>query len=150
MQNLWGFMNASAGTPPACAAALGYRCLFAYALLPFVTTPLLALNSAYDATEGDGQCGHSGIVFNWNDASSVNSCGEYIRGQMRALLAAPSAVFLDSCKHHTGEWNAITISGLTSSRALQVWYDGGAGALPGGGWMDQAKPFPCDACCSSR
>ena len=122
--------------------------------------------------QGDGQCGHSGITFDWNNASSVNACGNYIRSLMKAgrgntalccsrtphallrrpqtLLAAPSAAFVDSCKHHCaaparaafalsprhactspraplpdagGEWNAITIEGFTSSTALTTWYD---------------------------
>jgi hypothetical protein len=42
-------------------------------------TPVLALNSVYDATMGDGACGHSGIVFDWNNATSVNLCGNYVR-----------------------------------------------------------------------
>jgi hypothetical protein len=149
MANLWTMMNASAGVPPACAAAVGYKCLFAYHLLPFVKTRALALNSAYDATMGDGDCGHSGIAFNWANASSVNACGDYVRSLVRAALAAPSAAFLDSCQHHCGEWGAITIDGLTSPRAVQLWYDSGAAALPHGGYVDQNQTFPCAACCSS-
>jgi hypothetical protein len=141
-------MNASASLPRACDASLGYKCLFAYHLLPYVATPVLALNSAYDATEGDGECGAgSGIVFDWANATSVNACGDYIRGLMRALLRPPSAVFLDSCHHHCGEWGSITIEGLTSPRALAVWYAAGAAALPNAGWMNQALPYPCDTCC---
>jgi len=150
MQSLFAFMNASAGIHSVtCTSALGYKCMFAYHLIPYVKTRILALNSAYDATMGAGECGAgSGITLDWANATSVNACGNHVRAGLRERLAPPSAVFLDSCHHHCGEWNSITIDGLTSSRALYTWYTAGAAALPGGGYMDQAKPYPCDACCS--
>jgi len=99
----------------------------------------------------DGDCGHSGITFNWTDPVSVNACGNYVRSLAQKLLVAPNAIFLDSCKHHCGEWNAITIDQIRSPVALQIWYEQGAKALPGGtGYIDQNQPFPCDSCCSSR
>lgn len=113
MSNLYQFMNASAGISSECTSQLGYKCLFAYHLLPYIKTPVIALNSAYDATMGDGACGHSGITFNWNNATSVNACGNYIRGLFNKLLAAPSAAFIDSCQHHCGEWGDIKIDNLT-------------------------------------
>lgn len=152
MSNLYQFMNASSSIPPSCNAALGYKCLFAYHLVPFLRTPVMALNSAYDATMGDGECGHSGIMLNWTDPTSVNACGNYVRWQMRHLLSGAdngNAVFLDSCKHHCGEWGQITIGNLTSPFAVQQWYNGGANSLPGGGYLDQNQVYPCDACCNS-
>jgi len=150
MSNLYQFMNSSAGIIDTdCTAKLGYKCLFAYHLLPYIKTPVFALNSAYDATMGDGQCGHSGIIFNWNNASSVNACGNYIRSLVRELLAAPSAAFLDSCQHHCGEWDDIHIYNLTSPYANQIWYEKGATALPKNGYMDQNQTYPCPSCCSS-
>jgi len=145
MSNMYNFMNSKAGVPPACTAQLGYKCLFAYHVLPFLKTPILALNSAYDATMGNGECAHSGIAFDWANATSVNLCGNYIRGLVKTLLAPPSAAFLDSCHHHCGEWNAITISGLKSPQALNVWYTGGS--LPNNGYLDQNVPYPCSTCC---
>jgi len=149
MNNLYNFMNSKAGLPPTCDAQIGYKCLFAYHLLPYIKTPVMALNSAYDATMGPGDCGHSGIILDWNNATSVNDCGNYIRGLVRRLMGPPNAAFLDSCKHHCGEWNAITINNLRSPHALQIWYDSGSGSLPNNGYLDQAKPFPCDACCNT-
>lgn len=149
MANLFNFMNSAAGLNPLCVAKLGYKCLFAMHLLPFITTPVFATNSVYDATMGNGDCDHSGIVFNWNNASTVNACGNFVRSLVKTLLKAPSAAFLDSCKHHCGEWGQITIDGLRSPTAVQVWYDNGATALPNSGYMDQDQVFPCAACCSS-
>ena len=150
IQALYSFQNSAAGIfSTACTAALGYKCMFAFHLIPYVKTRILALNSAYDATMGAGECGAgSGITLDWNNATSVNLCGNYVRAGLRQRLAAPSAVFLDSCHHHCGEWNSITIDGLTSSRALAVFYSSGNAALPNGGYMDQAQPYPCAACCS--
>jgi O-palmitoleoyl-L-serine hydrolase len=45
MANLYEFTNAVAGISPACTATLGYKCLFAYHLLPYIKSPVLALNS---------------------------------------------------------------------------------------------------------
>jgi len=148
MNNLYQFMNSTAGISPRCTSKLGYKCLFAYHLLPFIQTPVFALNSAYDATMGDGACGHSGITFSWANATSVNECGNYIRNLAHSLLKAPSAVFLDSCHHHCGEWNAIHINKITSSVALQIWYEKGAAALPNSGYLDQNQTYPCASCCS--
>ena len=149
MSQLYAMMNASAGIGAACNAALGYRCLFAFNLLPFIRTPVFATNSAYDATMGNGPCGRdSGIILDWANATSVNACGNYVRRQAQRLLSAPSAVFLDSCKHHCGEWGAISIAGLKSPAAVKIWYDQGSSALPNGGYIDQNATYPCDACCS--
>lgn len=73
MSNLYQFMNSAASINPTCNTQLGYKCLFAYHLIPFIKTPFFPLNSVYDATMGNGPCGHSGIIFNWNNASSVNA-----------------------------------------------------------------------------
>jgi hypothetical protein len=149
MSNLYQFMNSAVSIIPQCNAQLGYKCLFAYHLIPFMKTPFLALNSEYDATMGNGQCGHSGIIFNWNNASSVNACGAYISGLFKTLAVAPSAVFLDSCYHHCGEWGQIHIDNLSSPYALQLWYEKGAGALPNNGYMLQGQTYPCTSCCNS-
>jgi len=149
MSNLYLMMNSVAGINPECTAKLGYKCLFAYHLLPFIKTPILGLNSDYDATMGDGQCGaYSGIILDWNNATSVNDCGNYIRGLVKTLLAPPSAIFLDSCHHHCGEWGSIHIYNISSPFALQIFYDKGATALPNNGYMNQGIPYPCDSCCS--
>lgn len=147
MKNMYQFMNSGAGISPACTSQLDYKCLFAYHLLPFIKTPVLALNSAYDATMGNGDCGHSGITFDWSNATSVNLCGNYVRDLVRQLLLAPSAAFLDSCHHHCGEWGAITIDQTTSPKALDTWYTNGSLALPNDGYMDQSQIYPCNTCC---
>jgi len=149
MKNLYNFMNSQAGIHSPCIAKLGYQCFFAYHILPFISTPILVQNSAYDATMEDGECGHSGIIFNWNNPASVNDCGNYISGLMKTLLVPPSAVFLDSCKHHCGEWDALHIDQMSSTDVLKVWYTQGSNALPNKGFMDQNQPYPCNLCCSS-
>ena len=151
IQNLYGFMNSIAGIhSTSCTSKLGYKCMFAQHLIPYIETPFLGLNSAYDATMGNGECGAgTGITLNWTNPASVNACGDHVRSQFTALLQGTgNAVFLDSCKHHCGEWNQITIEGLTCSQAVALWYNGGVKALPNGhGYMDAAKPYPCADCC---
>ena len=152
MQSLYGFMASVRGIySTACTAAHGYKCLFADTLLPYIATPVFALNSAYDATMGNGECGAgSGLVMNWSSPAAVNACGAHVRALMRVVLGGPrNAVFLDSCKHHCGEWGAIHIDGLNCADAMARWYAGGPGVLPGGGFMDQAQPYPCASCCSN-
>ena len=60
MANLYDFMNAKAGIAPTCVAAIGYKCLFAYHLLPFIKTPVLSLMSQFDATMGPGEVRFAG------------------------------------------------------------------------------------------
>eukprot|EP01113_Clastostelium_recurvatum_P025069 TRINITY_DN3008_c0_g1_i7.p1 TRINITY_DN3008_c0_g1~~TRINITY_DN3008_c0_g1_i7.p1 ORF type:complete len:367 (+),score=50.78 TRINITY_DN3008_c0_g1_i7:20-1120(+) len=148
MQQMYLFMNSSAGIfSTQCTEVLGYKCLFALYMLPYIKTPVFALNSAYDATMGNGPCGNSGITFNWSNATSVNACGTYIRTLMRKLLQPPSAAFLDACQHHCGEWNSIHIHNIDSSVAFTTWYTKGSGALPDSGFLDQGLPYPCASCC---
>jgi len=153
MLNLYAFMNASSGLgaapgTAACDAAVGYKCLFAYHLLPFLKTPVLALNSEYDATMGPGDCGNSsGIVLNWSNNASVNACGAYVVSLMKKTLQPPHAGFVDSCHHHCGEWDMIVIDSLNSSSALQTWYE--TGVLPENNFAFQNKAYPCAACCNT-
>ena len=153
MSNLYSFMRASAGLDAApgtaaCNAAAGYKCLFAYHLLPYLRTPVLALNSEYDATMGPGDCGNSsGIVLNWSDPASVNACGAYVVALMRKTLKPPHAGFIDSCKHHCGEWDMIAIDNLRSGTALAAWYS--TGALPENNFAFQNQAYPCAECCNS-
>lgn len=144
-------MNSSAGIySTACTAAIGYKCMFAYTLLPYIQTPVFALNSAYDATMGNGECGAgSGILMNWTDPSAVNACGNHVRAQMKTVLGGPrNAVFLDACRHHCGLWNAMHIDGMTCSAAMAAWYSGGPSILPNGGFMDAGNVYPCASCCA--
>lgn len=55
MANLYTMANASAGLPPACVAAKGEKCLFAEHVIPFLKTPLFAINSEYDASMAAGE-----------------------------------------------------------------------------------------------
>lgn len=100
--------------------------------------------------------GPLGITLDWNNSATVNACGNHVRAQFRQLLnGTNNAVFLDSCKHHCGEWNAITIDGLVCSEAVNAWYYGGVKSLPkGDGVMDAGRPYPCPdgtpGCCPAK
>jgi hypothetical protein len=76
--------------------------------------------------------------------AAVFSCSASRLPLSRATAGTNNAVFLDSCHHHCGEWNAITIEGITCSQAVTLWYNGGVKALPSGsGIMDADQPYPC-------
>lgn len=59
MKELFGMVNASASLSAECIGAHeatdAYLCLFAPRMAPFIHTPLLALNSKFDASMGSGR-----------------------------------------------------------------------------------------------
>merc|ERR1712066_1125035 len=58
--------------------------------------------------------------------------------------------FVDSCPHHCGLWNQLTIDGLTQAQAFAQWYAAvKAGAPPAKKLWWQAHEFPCLQCCKA-
>ena len=155
MQNLFTMANVSASLPPACVAKLGYRCLFANYLMPFVRTPTFAVNSRFDASMAPGMyeggseaytCEEYMKDINKCNASKMNAFGGLIENQMQSLLKPPHGAFLHSCYRHCGgTTDQLSIGSLTALQAFKVWYEGGD--LPNKGFLNQAAPFPCSKCC---
>jgi hypothetical protein len=172
MQNLWTMANASAGLPPACVAARGQKCLFAEHVIPFLKTPLFAINSEYDASMAVGQylnaagepagnvscpewcaptrspttgpCAAAACV------GTMNTFGTYIKTTLTQLLTSPHGMFLDSCYRHCGQLTEqLGVGSLSPLTAFQHWFE--TGVLPSGGtqWR-QDKPFPCPKCCANQ
>lgn len=78
----------------------------------------------------------------------VNSYGALLTAQVNATLLGTSpahGVFLDSCYHHCGGYNSITIGGETQASAFARWYR--SVGRPQRAWQ-QGGAYPCDACCS--
>ena len=50
MKTMFGLMNSTASLSSQCVAAHDYKCLFAPIAIAFITTPIFALNSEYDAS----------------------------------------------------------------------------------------------------
>jgi hypothetical protein len=57
-----------------------------------------------------------------------------------------SGAFLDSCKHHCGEWDSIRIEGDLVSAAIEKWYNGIGKPNQKKLW-EQGKRYPCSTCC---
>ena len=50
IKTMFGLMNSTASLSSQCVAAHDYKCLFAPIAIAFITTPIFALNSEYDAS----------------------------------------------------------------------------------------------------
>ena len=143
-------MNATAGVNQDCVDAHGtggpttdappYLCMFAEHTAVFTHTPIFALQSVYDSWQ-------VGNVLAPNE--DVQTLGDNITKRIKANSFGPhpaSGAFLDSCYHHCGAWNGITIDGDLVSAAFSKWYDtlGQPGAKV---VWNQDKPWKCDDCC---
>lgn len=156
MKNMFTMMNSAASLSPACVAQLGHKCLFAPNYIPYVKTPVFAVNSKYDASMADGTYDNGNLVYNCTeytriscDTASVNTFGMYITSSMEKLLLPPHGAFLDSCYHHcTAGAPPYMIGGIHAGQAMASWYNKGSESQPNHGFWDRAAPFPCDSCCT--
>ena len=81
------FLMLLKGLPPVCTAAMGYKCLFAPYIVPYVKTPIFAINSKFDASMAAGTYNSGNSEFQcpeWKatvvkcNATSVNEFGNFI------------------------------------------------------------------------
>jgi hypothetical protein len=147
----WVFnrMNGTGGVPDACVAANPSDpalCIFAEVVSKTLKTPTLAQQSTYDSFQVDAILQQPA-----SNASAINAFGALLAARVQAALIGSSpdhGVFLDSCFHHVGEWNDITIDDQTISEALVEFY--ASVGTPGAKrvWT-QGKAYPCVKCCSN-
>ena len=115
--------NATAGINSDCVAAHEssgdvWKCMFAEHSAEHIKAPVFAMQSEYDAW----QTGHV-----LKGGKPVQTMGNNITSRLKSMLMAhnkESGAFLDSCHHHCGAWNQITIDGDLVSVAIQKWYEG--------------------------
>ena len=138
-------MNSTGGLPAACVAANAAdpaSCIFAETAALTLRTPVFAQQSTYDTFQIQ-----SILQRPLSNVSAINAYGALLEERLRgSLLTHPEcAVFLDSCAHHVGEWDAIRIDGALVHEALGEFY---ASVGKGGKrvWA-QGRPYPCAACC---
>lgn len=137
--------NATAGINKDCIAAhmadgTDWMCMFAEHSSEHIKSPVFAMQSQYDAW----QTGH--VLKN---DQPVQTMGNNITARIQSMLMAnnkESGAFLDSCHHHCGSWNEITIDGDLVSVAIQKWWEG-IGTPGSKKLWNQNKNYPCDACC---
>eukprot|EP00698_Gefionella_okellyi_P004336 TRINITY_DN14011_c0_g1_i1.p1 TRINITY_DN14011_c0_g1~~TRINITY_DN14011_c0_g1_i1.p1 ORF type:complete len:386 (-),score=77.54 TRINITY_DN14011_c0_g1_i1:67-1224(-) len=141
---MWVFqaMNSTRGVNDECVIAHSrthdeWMCIFAEHVSPFIRTPLFAMQSQYDAWQ-------IGNDLDSKDPAAINKYGARLTQLVKTnLLNQPQhGAFLDSCDHHCGDWGNIVIDGDNIAQAFQKFYNGGSQKL----W-EQAKTYPCDACC---
>lgn len=149
MRNVFKFQQSSAnGLNAACfsahtSAGDPEKCIFAQWTSEHIKTPTFPLQSVYDSWQTGNVMGGG------NNPTVQNEFGQNVTALVRSLLLSQPqhGIFLDSCHHHCGAWNGPMIDGVKSSVALQDWYNKGSAALPNKGFFNQAKAYPCNACC---
>merc|ERR1740121_2855490 len=147
MRNVFNFQESSAeGLNAACVDAHRSsgdpeKCIFAQWSSAHIKTPTFPLQSEYDTWQ-QGNVAGGGI--------DMNDFGKNLTALVKSqLLSQPQhGIFLESCSHHCGAWNGPMIDGMTSSVALEEWYNKGSAALKNKGFFNQGKAFPCKACCT--
>ena len=154
MRNVYAFQaSSSAGLNAACVAAHTAsgdpeKCIFAQWTSQHIVTPTFPMQSQYDSWQSGNVMGDG--AGDGNMTVNENEFGQNLTGLVESLFLAGKSqhgIWLDSCHHHCGAWNGPVISGTNSSYALQSWYNKDS-ALQHGGFYNQARPFPCEACCS--
>jgi len=148
---MWSVANLTGALPPACVAAqtVGseWLCLFAENLVPWITTPVFALQSYYDSYQ-TAAIAHL-TVPNIN-ASALNAYGTQLRNTVKAAFAKKtlSGFALDACFHHCGPncWDDITFRNGTTSQA-QAADDWRRGL---GASVEQIAAYPCVSCCGQE
>jgi hypothetical protein len=153
----------ASGMNAACVAsrplATQWFCFFPQYMLPYLKTPIFALNSGYDSWQFKG-------VWFAGDANYSNCTARFPSGCSTAQLAiiqqyhqrylkvlhpitdtdSPHGAYIDSCYRHcqTGTWNTgVRLSNMTKAEAVRQWYLGSTVKL-----ID--VPFPGDTSCGAR
>jgi hypothetical protein len=119
-----------------------WKCMFAEHSAEHIRAPVFAMQSQYDSWQTGHVQGNGG-------SAKTQAMGNNITARVQSMLIGhnkESGAFLDSCHHHCGAWNSISIDGDLVSVALKKWYDG-IGKPGSKKLWNQAKPYPCAACC---
>mmetsp|Transcript_74143 Transcript_74143/g.217576 ORF Transcript_74143/g.217576 Transcript_74143/m.217576 type:complete len:379 (+) Transcript_74143:106-1242(+) len=119
------------------------RCLISAVVSPYLSTPLFAWQSRYDADQRQCEL-PPGCA---RDAACVRAYGEDLSAQVsRNLLAnSKNGVFLDSCDRHCAgrKLPVDDASYMTPLQAFAAWYAGGRRVY------GQNSSYPCPACCGT-
>jgi len=151
--------QAEGGVNADCVKAMGQwgrdkaNCYFAQYTASFVTTPLFALQSPYDAWQ----------IGNEVDAGAsdlhIRAYGERVVDAIKTALFNPTNTrnaqnggFINYCKYHCGMWNLkMNHNGedIAMNQAFDKWLNvvlSGGDASTQRYWDNLAK-YPCDECC---
>jgi hypothetical protein len=157
---VFSFMNASSGVNDACVAAEqpSSNCMFAEHTMKYLKTPTFPLQSEYDAWQVIADLGvievNNTMPVTPAKVALINEYGMNFTAVVRSnLLNQPQhSIFLDSCFHHCGGWDAYRAGpkNITQALAMKEWYEAiGTNSLRDGKqpvWI-QDKAYPCLECC---
>jgi len=139
----WVFqaMNSSSGVNQDCIKAHAPTmdtnlCIFAEHTSLFIKTPIFPLQSEYDSWQVP-------YILGTTNAADINTYGQMFitRFKKDVLTDDNNGCFLDSCFHHCGSWDSISIDNSVSGPAVKAWYEGKKGVFV------QNKDYPCTECC---
>ena len=130
------------------------ECMFAQNNGPFIKTPILGLQSQYDAWQLTNE------LINVTNNSADMYGNELTNVILKQFIETNNnhSIFLDSCFHHCGEWNQIAIQNQTQSDVLMAWwnylYQNKSNLnkkniqKPQQFWF-QNYSYPCNSCCNT-
>ena len=143
----WIYANLNASLNAECVAQSAEgersRCMFAQNSAPFVRTPVLALQSQFDSYQIE-----SILDVGYGETQAIEAYGDNLTRILNDSFVATNAehaVVLDSCCHHTDQWNQIEVDGMDQNQILVQWYNGEINRTV---WF-QNESYPCDDCCKN-
>ena len=124
MRANFGLFNASGGVNQACVASFREAgadvssCYFAEHTLPFIPAPVFAVQSTTDAWQLPN------ILGSTTDPTLANGYREELSSRLLGAFGgrADRGGFFDSCYHHCGLWESITVDGTRMADAFTQWY----------------------------
>ena len=114
-----------------------WKCFFAQYTVPFVESPIFALQPIYDSWQID-------FILGTRNESLVNNYGKIVMETMNKMFLRyeKNSGFVDSCFHHCGYWNQMHINNFTEADTFSLWYND----IKKTAFID-VKDYPCEDCC---
>ena len=117
-----------------------WKCFFAEYTVPFIESPIFALQPIYDVWQIDN-------ILGTRNESLVNNYGKILMETMNKVFLKfeKNSGYLDSCFHHCDcarYWNQIHMNQYTQSEAFSLWYNN----IEKKAFID-VKNYPCENCC---
>jgi len=117
----WVFQHMNSSTNEQCQQQLGYKCMFAEHIIPYIKTPLYVLNSRYDSYDVT-QSGYN----------------KYDYGELFLHIFNNTNGFINGCLQHCSN-NIYIINGIDSYQAFSLFYNNTNNTL--------IEYHPCWKCC---
>jgi O-palmitoleoyl-L-serine hydrolase len=140
MRNIFNLMNCTLGVNQKCIESntIESNCFFAEYNVPFITTPIFAVQSRFDSWQIGAQLGANPTYIN-----EINEYGDWFTNLFTSTILKneKNGIFLDSCYHHSITWN-IKINNTNVGYALKDFYENGYPRI-----YIQNNSYICNECC---